>query len=147
MRYEITIALRYLFSKQSVREPTIIGLLTIAGLALSTGMMIVVLAVFAGFEGDLRDKILGTHAHVLVTGPDEDVLEDPDPVVERIAEQPRVSGVFFFVESEVMIASPTNYSGMVVRGLNPLQDMPASDFEQYLVEGDMAWLHDSKQAF
>lgn len=147
MRYEITIALRYLISKQSVREPTIIGLLTIAGLALSTGMMIVVLAVFAGFEGDLRDKILGTHAHVLVTGPEEDVVENPDPLVETILEQPYVNGVSPFVESEVMIASSTNYSGMVVRGLNPQQKRPASDFRAYLIEGDMQWLNDSKQAF
>src|SRR5699024_2601347 len=147
MRYEITIALRYLFSKQSVREPTIIGLLTIAGLALSTGMMIIVLAVFAGFEGDLRDKILGTHAHVLVTGPDEDVVKDPDPVVDAIRESPQVTGVSPFVESEVMIASSTNYSGMVVRGLNAQQEMPASDFNAYLIEGDLTWLNDSKKAF
>src|SRR5690625_6335760 len=119
MRYEITIALRYLISKQSVREPTVIGLLTIAGLALSTGMMIVVLAVFAGFEGDLRDKILGTHAHILVTGPEEDVVKNPDPIVDAILEQPNVNGVSPFVDSEVMIASTNNYSGMVARGLNP----------------------------
>jgi len=147
MRYEITIALRYLISKQSVREPTVIGLLTIAGLALSTGMMIVVLAVFAGFEGDLRDKILGTHAHILVTGPEEDVVKNPDPIVDAILEQPNVNGVSPFVESEVMIASTTNYSGMVVRGLNPRQKLPASNFQSYLIEGDMQWLNDSRQAF
>lgn len=147
MRYEITIALRYLISKQSAREPTIIGLLTIAGLALSTGMMIIVLAVFAGFEGDLRDKILGTHAHILITGPDEEVVSNPDPIVEKIREAPNVVGVSPFVESEVMIASQTNYSGMVVRGLDNAQPLPASDFSSYLIEGELDWLSDSRQAF
>lgn len=147
MRYEITIALRYLISKQSAREPTIIGLLTIAGLALSTGMMIIVLAVFAGFEGDLRDKILGTHAHILVTGADDEVVTDPEPIVEKIREQSNVAGVSPFVESEVMIASQTNYSGMVVRGLDVAQPMPASDFSAYLIEGDLDWLRDSRQSF
>lgn len=147
MRYEITIALRYLISKQSAREPTIIGLLTIAGLALSTGMMIIVLAVFAGFEGDLRDKILGTHAHILITGPDEEVVHNPEPIVEKIRQAPNVVGVSPFVESEVMIASQTNYSGMVVRGLDNAQPLPASDFSSYLIEGELDWLSDSRQSF
>lgn len=147
MRYEITIALRYLISKQAAREPTIIGLLTIAGLALSTGMMIIVLAVFAGFEGDLRDKILGTHAHILITGADDEVVTDPEPIVDAVREAQNVTGVSPFVESEVMIASQTNYSGMVVRGLDVAQPMPASDFAAYLIEGDIDWLSDSRQSF
>lgn len=146
MRYEFTIALRYLISKQSVREPTVIGMLTVAGLAISTAMMIIVLAVFAGFEGDLRDKILGTHAHILVTGPDEDPLENPGPVLEQIQKQPRVVGASAFVESEVMVASTTGYSGMLLRGLQQENERPSGDFSRYLVEGDIAWLRDSKKS-
>lgn len=146
MRYEFIIALRYLISNRSVREPTVIGLLTVAGLALSTGMMIIVLSVFAGFEGDLRDKILGTHAHILVSGPDGDILTDPEPLLGLLEQQTNVTGVSPFVESELMISSATNYSGLIVRGLEIGRPMPASDFEQYLIEGSLDWLEDSEQA-
>lgn len=146
MRYEFIIALRYLISKQSVREPTVIGLLTVAGLALSTGMMIIVLSVFAGFEGDLRDKILGTHAHILVSGPDMDVLTNPEPMLGEIEALPNVTGVSPFVESELMISSTKNYSGLIVRGLEIGRPMPASNFGEYLVEGSLDWLTDSRRA-
>lgn len=146
MRYEFHIALRYLISKQSTREPTVIGMLTVAGLALSTGIMIIVLSVFAGFEGDLREKILGTHAHVLVSGPELDVLHDPEPLMAIVEEQKDVIGVSPFVESELMISSATNYSGLVVRGLEIGRPMPASDFGQYLTEGSLDWLTDSREA-
>lgn len=121
-------------------------MLTVAGLALSTGMMIIVLSVFAGFEGDLRDKILGTHAHILVSGPEMDVLTNPEPLLGLIEQQPHVTGVSPFVESELMISSATNYSGLIVRGLEIGRPMPASDFEEYLIEGSLDWLEDSAQA-
>src|SRR5690625_8004775 len=97
-------------------------------------MMIVVLAVFAGFEGDLRDKILGTHAHLLVTGPEEDVVKNPDPIVDAISEQPNVNGVSPIEDYEVMIAATTNYSGMGGREMTPRDNTRAGHRQSDIIE-------------
>ena len=146
MRYEYTIGLRYLLSRRSSREPSLIGALTVAGIALSTGVMIAVLAVMAGMEGDLRDKILGTHAHILVSGEEPGVLKNPDAVVDALFDVPGVVGVSPFVETEIMISSSTNYSALVLRGLDVDEPNPASVIASFMTEGDLAWVNDSAKA-
>ena len=146
MRYEYVIGLRYLLSRRSSREPSLIGFLTVAGIALSTGVMIAVLAVMGGMEGDLRDKILGTHAHILVSGEELGVIDDPSRALEIIAQTPGVTGVTPFVETEIMISSATNYSALILRGLPTGAEFSASEMASFVVEGDLAWTNDSAKA-
>lgn len=146
MRYEYIIGLRYLLSRRSAREPSLIGFLTVAGIALSTGVMIAVLAVMGGMEGDLRDKILGTHAHILVSGEELSVIDDPQPVLDRLAEVPGIVGISPFVQTEIMISSATNYSALILRGLPVGQERSASEMASFVIEGDLNWTNDSSKA-
>lgn len=140
MRYEYNIGLRFLLAAKSAKEPSIIAIFTVAGIGLSVGVLIAVLAVLGGFETDLREKILGTRAHLLVTGPDMGVLEDDTALVERVAAVEGVIGVSPFIETEVMISSPTSYSGMVLRGVEPELVRGATNLEESMIEGELPWL-------
>ena len=66
MPYELFIALRYLKAKRKSAFISIITLISTAGVALGVMALIVVLAVMTGFESDLKEKILGTNAHIVV---------------------------------------------------------------------------------
>ncbi len=66
MRYELFIALRYLRAKRKQTFISVTTVISIAGVMLGVMSMIVVLAVMTGFEDDLRGKILGTYAHVVL---------------------------------------------------------------------------------
>ena len=66
MRYELLIGLRYLRSKRRGAVVSLITLISSGGVALGVMALIIVLSVMSGFEKDLRDKILGTNAHVVL---------------------------------------------------------------------------------
>ena len=55
----------------------------IGGVWIGTGALVIVLAVMSGFETDLREKILGTNAHIQVTREEGDFTEWRD-VEQRI---------------------------------------------------------------
>jgi len=120
---------------------SVITVISIAGVAVGVMAMIVVLSVMGGFEGDLKTKILGTKTHVVITGVDEAPVGNVDALLAAIGGSPGVVGASPYVESEVMISSPTNLSGVVIKGIDPDRVSKVSDLERNLVDGDLAYLH------
>ena len=71
-----------------------------------------------GFTKDLRDKILGVNAHVVVsafTGG----IRDYQKVADICRAVPGVTGVTPFVYSEVMLSASGGVKGVVLRGIDP----------------------------
>ena len=101
------------------------------GVYLGSSTLVVVLSVMGGFEHDLRRNILGTNAHVVVSKRDS-VFRGYAEVQRKIAAHPQVKAVAPFIESEVMVASQTNISGVILRGINPSQVTSVTDLRQYL---------------
>jgi lipoprotein-releasing system permease protein len=66
MHYELGVSLRYIKSKKKQRFISIITLLSIIGIMVGVMALVIVLSVMTGFEDDLRGKILGTNAHIVV---------------------------------------------------------------------------------
>ena len=66
MSFELFIGLRYLKAKRKSTFISIITFISTAGVTLGVMALIVVLAVMTGFENDLKEKILGTNAHIVV---------------------------------------------------------------------------------
>ena len=142
MPYEWLIGLRYLTSTRSRSAPSIITVFAVLGEAIGVAALILVLSIMGGFEGDLRTKILGSKSHILVTGPSHAELENPSEVLEIIDEMPQVTGASPFIESELMISSPANYAGIVMRGINIERLIQSTDIETTMVEGEFENLLD-----
>ncbi len=66
MSFEYFIASRYLFNRGRQTFIFIISLMSILGVALGVGALVLVLGVYNGMSTDLRDKILGANAHGVV---------------------------------------------------------------------------------
>ncbi|MDP2992581.1 MAG: lipoprotein-releasing system transmembrane subunit LolC, partial [Deltaproteobacteria bacterium] len=66
MDFEWFIGLRYLKAKRKQSFISVITFISVAGVMVGVMALIVVLAVMTGFEEDLKGKILGLNAHVLV---------------------------------------------------------------------------------
>src|SRR3989304_9861598 len=75
--YEVFIALRYLKARRRRRSISVITFISTAGVAVGVMALIVVMAVMSGFEFDLRNKILGTNAHIWVLRYGERGIEEP----------------------------------------------------------------------
>ena len=119
MRFELFIASRYLFARRKQTFIYIISLMSILGVALGVGALVVVFGVYNGFTTDIRDKIIGANAHVMVTGAHLNLLQDAAGTRDKLLALPGVQGVTPFIYAEGMLSSPIRVKGSVLRGIDP----------------------------
>lgn len=141
MSFERFIALRYLLARRKQAFISVISLISVLGVAIGVAALIVVLGVMNGMSTDLRDKILGVNAHLLVGSlnasiPDYQALSDKAAAVEG------VTGVMPFVYSEVMLSTRQGVKGVVLRGVDPEAASTVLSVGRDMVEGKFSDLVD-----
>jgi len=134
MPYELLIGLRYLRAKRKSTFISIITFISTAGVALGVMALIVVLAVMTGFEEDLKEKILGTNAHVVVLK-NSGEIDDYPRVLDRLKRVEGVVAATPFIYSQVMLSTGPNVSGVVLRGIEPKTDAEVTNLRKSIVEG------------
>ena len=89
----LAIGLRYAGSKRSNRFVSFISLFSTFGIAIGVAALMVVISVMNGFEGQLKGRILGVIPHVVASAP--------------------------MLDSEGMLQSPGQLTGVSVQGIDP----------------------------
>lgn len=118
MGFTWQVALSHLRSRRSEAGINVITMVSILGVTIGVTALIMVLAVMEGFEIDLRDKILGSNAHLVVLNYEGnfDLGED---TLERIENIDGIAAAAPFVYSEMMIRSTQGAAGVVFKGIDP----------------------------
>lgn len=120
MSFELFVASRYLFSRRKQTFIYVISLMSILGVALGVGALVLVLGVYNGLTTDMRDKILGANAHGIILSYDSAVFGQKLPeLLERIYGIPDITGAMPFIYSEVMLSAGGGVKGVVLRGIDP----------------------------
>jgi lipoprotein-releasing system permease protein len=121
--------------KQHEQSPTMMmTALSVGGVGVGVMALIIVLSVMSGFELDLQKKILGTHAHAVVTKYAGDLPEYPK-LMEQITKVRGVVGQSPFIVNQVMIASEGNVDGVVIKGIDPDTVGQVTDLPSYMLPG------------
>lgn len=97
---------------------TFFTVVPLGGVWIGTGALVCVLSVMSGFESDLRQKILGSNAHVQITREDGDFVEWRE-VKAAVDKLHGVRGSTPFASSEVVIAANNNGMNVVIKGIDP----------------------------
>lgn len=143
MPYESFIGLRYLMSKKrSSRVVSIITVISISGVALGVTALIVVLSVMGGFKKDLKQKILGTKAHIIVQGVEQTPIKDYGRVANMVMKVEGVVGASPFTEHEVMLSSPAGLSGVMLRGIDLARVGTVTELPKEIIKGKLEYLND-----
>jgi len=108
--------------------------ISILGVFLGTAALVVVLSVMGGFEHDLRQKILGATAHVTIAR-HKAAFTDYRAVVKKVSGFEDVKALMPLIESEVMVTSQTNLSGVLLKGIDPKTIGEVTDLHRYLKAG------------
>ena len=119
MKYEWFIGLRYLKAKRKQTFISIITVISIAGVMVGVMALIVVLAVMCGFENTLKEKILGTQAHLNLLKASQEGMDQYQEVAKRVEETKGVVSAAPFIISQVMLSSESNVFGVVLKGIDP----------------------------
>ncbi len=111
------VAFSHLRSKKSEAFVSVVTVLSVLGVAAGVALLNCVIAVMTGFEYDLRDKILGANAHVVVfnvTGQ----IRDADRIVSDVVGVDGVEAAAPFVYSEMMVRSNQRNKGVIIKGID-----------------------------
>ena len=145
MRFEWFVGLRYLRAKRRQHFITMVRMISIAGIAIGVMALAVALSMTSGFQSALRDKIIGTNAHVLVMRYGTDI-EQPEEMMEKVGEIDGVAASTPFVYGEAMLTSGEGICGAVVRGIALDSVNSVIDLRSVLREGDFEDLRPSGEA-
>ncbi|MEE9542633.1 MAG: ABC transporter permease, partial [Thermodesulfobacteriota bacterium] len=117
MSYELFIGLRYLKAKRKQSFISVITFISIAGITLGIMALIIVLSVMGGFEDDLKKKILGINAHLVVMELTKG-LSEPGLIVGAVNRVEGVEGSTPYTYNQAMLSSTNGVMGVVVRGID-----------------------------
>ena len=140
-RFSSFIGLRYMKGKRDQRFVSVITVLSILAVTMGVWTLTVVLSVMSGFELDLRDKILGTNAHVVVLSY-AGTFPDYDEVREKTAEVDGVEAVTPFVYTELMVKHDDHVTGAILKGVDPQTVGGVTDLVNSLKHGPDGLLPD-----
>jgi lipoprotein-releasing system permease protein len=118
MSFEYFIGGRYLRAKQKETFISLITILSVAGVTVGVMALIVVIAVMAGFESDLKQRILGVESHIVVMRHDGS-FTGYKKISKQINKLNGVEASTPFIYSQIMLRSSTGVSGAVLRGIDP----------------------------
>jgi len=138
MSYELFVSIRHLSAKKSQKFISLNTWISIAGVGLGVMALIVVIAVMSGFSKDLRDKILGTNSHVVVSNMNRGMVENYDGILKKVRSVKGVIAAAPFIMNQVMLINGDRVSGIVVRGIDPEKEETVSDLGKNMVLGTVS---------
>jgi lipoprotein-releasing system permease protein len=118
MSFEYFIGSRYLRAKKKETFISFITMLSIAGVTVGVMALIVVIAVMAGFESDLKNRILGIESHVVIMRHGSP-FSDYHKILGQVVNTNGVEAATPFIYTQIMLRSSSGVSGAVLRGINP----------------------------
>ena len=133
MRYECWLGFRYLFAKRREQFISVIAVLSIGGVALGVTALITVLAVMSGFDRDIKEKLVGTNAHLIVDTPRG--ISETTELMRRLTAMEHVVGVSPFVTGQAIVRLPDRAFGVLVRGIDEKREVRVNRLGDYVVAG------------
>ena len=118
MSFELFVALRYLFARRKQAFISLISLISTIGVAVGVMALVIALALMTGLQGELRDRILSSQAHIYVwkTGG----ISDYGPEVEKLRKIPDVVGAAPTIFGKALVVAGDAQAFISVKAIDPL---------------------------
>ena len=132
--FELFVAVRYLLARRKQAFISLISFISTLGVMVGVMALLIALALMTGLQGELRDRIVGSSAHVFVhkaTG-----IQDPEAEIARIRQVPRVLGAAPVILGQGMISAQQD--GFVnIKGIVPSREVEVTDIEKAMKAGSL----------
>lgn len=137
MNFELFVSLRYLLARRKQAFISVISLISMLGVAIGVASLIVVMAVMTGFGNNLRDKILGLNAHLIV-GSTQQVIDDYQSLIQKSLTLPDIEAATPFIYHEAMLSTSSGVKGVVLRAIDPNTAGKVLAVEKDMIAGSLA---------
>ncbi len=138
MRFELFIALRYLLARRKQAFISLISLISTLGVTVGVMALVIALALMTGLQGELRDRILGSMAHVYVwkTGG----IEDYQAEIQKLRGIDGVIGAGPAILGKALIVSDRAEAFISLKGVDPALERSVTDIGKSMQKGSVAAL-------
>jgi lipoprotein-releasing system permease protein len=134
------VAMRHLRSRKKHAFVSLITVISILGIMVGVAALITVISVMTGFSSYMQDRILGTTSHILVSGVGG--MEDAQDVVSRVLDLDGVLAAAPYVMGQSLLKVDGDVTGVVVRGIDPVQEAGVTDLAGNMIMGSLEDLDD-----
>jgi lipoprotein-releasing system permease protein len=135
---ELFIALRYLLARRKQAFISLISLISTMGVAVGVMALIIALALMTGLQGELRDRILGSTAHIYVwrTGGITDYQAD----VAKLRAIEGVVGAGPAILGKALVQTNVADAFISLKGIDPALEPNVTDVKRSLIQGSVSGL-------
>ena len=121
------IAFRYLRSRRHRGFISFITFIAVVGVTLGVAALIITLSVLGGFEHTIKENVISFTAHLQLISFQNQLLPNPTRTMEVVlSEYPEVKNIAPFLSREGMIRSITGTDGILIKGVDPRNDISAA---------------------
>src|SRR5256712_12853269 len=133
MPFELFVALRYLLARRKQAFISLISLISTIGVAVGVMALIIALALMTGLQGEVRDRILGSTAHIYVWKARG--ITDYRSEVEKLKKVEDVVGAAPGVISRALAIGDKSEAFITIKGVDPTLEPPVTDIQRAMVSG------------
>ena len=138
--FELFIAVRYLVARRKQAFISLISLISTLGVMVGVMALLIALALMTGLQGELRDRIVGSAAHVYVFKPGGS-LADYDAEIAKIRKVPRVVGAAPVIVGPGMITGGSGGENFItIKGIVPRLEPDVTRVAKSMQTGSLAAL-------
>ncbi|MBI3046675.1 MAG: ABC transporter permease [Acidobacteria bacterium] len=136
MTFELFVALRYLLARRKQAFISVISLISTIGVTVGVMALVIALALMTGLQGELRDRILGSTAHVYVwkTGG----IDDYRAEVEKVRRLNGVVGAGPAILGKALISTDRADAFITLKGVDPELEPSVTDIGRAMQSGSIA---------
>jgi lipoprotein-releasing system permease protein len=130
--FEFFVAGRYLWSRPRQSFIALISLISVCGVVVGVWVLTFTLSAMNGFENEVRSKIVGANAHVVVLSRDPGGIADYEEQIARLVEHPEIVGVAPMVYTKAMLAARGRADGVVLKGVDLEREREVTQIARYI---------------
>ena len=136
------VGLRYVRARQHTFFVSFITWVSLAGVALGVGALIVVLSVMNGLKSELRDRLLTLSAHARIVDEGPAHSADDTALGARVRALPGVVGVAPYMDLQALAMHGSEMLPVTLRGIDPKLESAVTNVKPLLVSGTLAALQE-----
>jgi len=134
--FELFIAIRYLLARRKQAFISLISLISTFGVMVGVMALLIALALMTGLQREVRDRIVGSTAHVYVSKPGRGIM-DYEADVAKLREVPHVAGAAPVVNGPAMISGSGGEGFITVKGIVPRLEASVTRVDQSMQSGSL----------
>jgi lipoprotein-releasing system permease protein len=140
--FEAYVATRYLVARRKQAFISLISVISTAGVAVGVMALVIALALMTGLQQELRDRIVGSAAHVYVWKVGEGGVADYAAEAARLVQVPGVVGAAPALIGKALLSTSRGEAFITVKGVDPALEPAVTDLERSLVSGSIGALRE-----